>query len=228
MAVSISPRSTPRRWRWAAGLAGLSVLLGACGGGSGFAYVSSSDRKAYFKVPADWKFYDKREILVASGQSLSSGANEALPWLIGYDSHPDPAIEHVLDVSRAPDYPVVLARVQRLNLQTREGLSLSTLRNVYYPVDRLVQANAAEILNYHDGLVLPGGYRGITIEYDVILGGISNVSLGNDVIRVHQAAVVDPATEWLYLFTIRCESHCYRDNKTLIDQIAESWTVKER
>jgi hypothetical protein len=62
----------------------------------------------------------------------------------------------------------------------------------------------------------------------VVLSGISGPTEGGNVIRVTQVAVVDPATNKLYLFMLRCESHCYRDNKTLLDTIVNSWTVKER
>jgi hypothetical protein len=65
------------------------------------------------------------------------------------------------------------------------------------------------------------------MTYDVVLEGISSVTAGNKVIRVTQESIVDPATNRLYMIVVRCESHCYRDNKSLIDQIANSWTVKE-
>ena len=51
---------------------------------------------------------------------------------------------------------------------------------------------------------------------------------GFDYPRHGQIAVVDPSSQKLYLFLLRCESHCYRDNRTIIDAIVNSWTVKER
>jgi hypothetical protein len=207
-------------------IAGLAVLLSACAS-SEFAYVSSSDRNAYFKVPSDWKFFDKRDILVASGQSLSTGTDKQIPWLIAFDADPKPSLNHVLKLAEAPKHPVVMARVQSLPFQVRDQLSLHSLRNVVYPLDQLLNANAAEILSIKD-IVLEGGLHGNRIDYDVVLQGLSNVATLSGVIRVTQIAVVDPATTKLYMFTIRCESHCYRDNKTLLDQIADSWTVKER
>src|SRR2546425_11168290 len=88
---------------------GLAVLSGSCSN-SGFLYVSSSDRRAYFKVPANWKFFDKRDILVASGQSLSGETNRQIPWLIAFDSDPKPSLDHILSLVDAPGYPVVEAR----------------------------------------------------------------------------------------------------------------------
>jgi hypothetical protein len=218
-----------RRSRGTAVLAlmvGLVVLSVSCSS-SGFMYVSSSDRRAYFKVPAGWKFYDKRDILVASGQSLSAATNEQIPWLIAFDSDPTPNLDHILSLGDAPAHPVVEARVQKLTFQIRDQLSLAGIRNVIYPVDQLLQVNAAEVLSYKD-VVLPGGLHGNRIMYDVIPNGATGVASGGTVIRVIQTAVVDASTNTLYIFLVRCESHCFQANKSLIDQIADSWTVKER
>jgi len=208
------------------GLVVLAISAAACGG-SGFEYVSSSDRKAFFKVPNNWEFYDKREILVANGQSLSPQTDQQFPWLIAFDSDPNPSIEHVLSSSQS--YPVIQAAVQNIggNFQLRDSISLGTMRNVLYNVDQLIQENRAEILAYED-IELPGGFHGIDMEFNVVLRGVGGVQADNVVVRVRQVTVVDPAIQTLYVFHTQCESHCYRDNKTLLDQIADSWTVKER
>src|SRR5262245_30568317 len=205
---------------------GLAVLAVSCSS-SGYTYVSSSDRKAFFKVPTNWKFFDKRDILVASGQSLSAETNRQLPWLIAFDSDPKPSLDHVLALEKAPSYPVVEARIQKLTPQLRDQLSLGGIRNVIYPIDQLLSVNAAEILAYKD-VVLPGGLHGNQVTYDVIPNGATGVASGGSVIRVNQTAVVDASTNTLYIFLIRCESHCFQSNRALINQIADSWTVKER
>src|SRR5213083_2451085 len=89
-------------------LGALAALAVACSQ-SDFVYVSSSDRKAYFKVPADWKFFDKRDILVASGQSLSGETNRQLPWLIAFDASPKPSLDNVLALEKPLTHPVVEA-----------------------------------------------------------------------------------------------------------------------
>jgi hypothetical protein len=218
-----------RHRRGAVGLAlflGLVVLAGSCSN-SGFLYVSSSDRNAYFKVPADWRFFDKRALLVASGQSLSTETNKQVPWLIGFDSDPKPSVEHIIKLDYPPSYPVVQAEVQSLPFAVQDQLSLSGMRNLVYQVDRLIQDNFAEMMSYKP-VTLPGGLHGIQMTFQVALLGLSNVSLDNKVIWISQVTLVDPATKKLYLFVVRCESHCYRDNKSLLDTIVQSWTVKER
>ena len=210
-----------------AALLGAFVALAVGCASSDFVYVSSSDRNAYFKVPANWKFFDKRQILVAGGQSLSGATDKQFSWLIGFDADPHPEVSHIVGIADATKYPVIEARVQTLPAVVRDEFSLGGLRNWVYPVDRLVQANAGEILAYKD-IVLKGGLHGSEMTFDVVLSGVSNPMAGGSVIRVTQIAVVDPATNKLYLFMLRCESHCYRDNKTLLDTIVSSWTVKER
>ena len=202
-------------------------LLGSACGSSGYAYVASSDHRAYFKVPDGWHFYDKRDLLVATGQSLSAASDQQIHWLIGFDGDPHPSIDHIIQIADPLKYPALMAQVQTLPAQVRDTLSLGTLRNWVYPVDRLVQANAASIISYKD-VTLPGGLHGSTMTFDVSMGGLSNVQVDNKVIRVQQTLVVDPGTNNLYLFIVRCESHCFRDYGSMINQIASSWTVKER
>lgn len=217
-----------RRFGWGRVVALSSLValgLTACGE-SDFDFVGSPDRKAYFKVPLEWKEYSKRDLLAASGLDLSDVTQQTLPWLVAYDSAPDPSADHILELGDAPDHPVVLAQARVLDFASRDQTSLGSIRNELYPVDELVQGDAAEIRDYEE-LVLDRGYRGIRIEFDVTLGGNAEITAGNEVIRVHQIGVVDPGTETLYLFAIRCESHCFDENGKLIDQIVDSWTVKE-
>ena len=49
---------------------------------------------------------------------------------------------------------------------------------------------------------------------------------GNQVMRISQVALVDPATSLLYLLVVRCSAACYKANQTAIDQIISSFTVR--
>lgn len=224
----LSPRHPRARgwFRLAAFLIVAAVGLAACRG-SGFDYVGSPDRRATFKVPLEWKEFTKRDLLAASGQDLSNATNEAFPWLVGFDAAPKPAASNVLALEDPVDHPVVLAQTLTLDFAARDQISLAVIRNAIYPVDQLVETDAAEVREYEE-LVLEDGFRGIRVEYDVTQGGATTVTAGNEVIRVLQVGIVDPATENLYLFAVRCESHCFEDNAKLIDQIADSWRVREQ
>ena len=84
-----------------AAMAALAVFGAACASSGGLSYVSSSDRNAYFKVPTNWHFFDKRFIMVASGESLSGESDRQLPWLIAFDADPKPSITHVINIADA-------------------------------------------------------------------------------------------------------------------------------
>jgi hypothetical protein len=106
-------------------------------------------------------------------------------------------------------------------------MSLMAIRNELFNLDQLQAANTAEILSQKD-LILPGGFYGSRIDYAVTDKGIDTAALHNLVLRVTQVGIVDPGVHKFYLFYVWCESHCFRDNQRLIDQIVGSWTVKER
>jgi hypothetical protein len=209
----------------ALGLA-LLALATACSRSS-YVYVASSDHKAYFKVPGNWTLFGKRDMLVGSGQNASPAIDAQNKWLIGMDSSPEPDVRHIVIKELVPSYPVVFAQMVSLAPSEQDQLSLIGMRNYYYKVDEFLNTNRAGLLRYHD-VVLDGGFHGSQMVYDLFGGGAGDVSASNVVLRVNQTILVDAATKTLYVLIVRCESHCYRDNKALIDSIADSWTVKER
>lgn len=209
------------------------VLLSSCGR-SGYVYTHTPDGRAFFKVPDNWREYTKREILLTAGLSLTSRVSHELPYVVAYDSDPDPSLTHAfnLAVDQAPPrYPVLIAEARDLNFfppAERDGFSIGQMRNLLYPVDQLADDNKVDVISYKDDVVMPGGLRGIQLLFQASPRPISNVVPGRDVVQVYQSVVADPATKTVYVFAIRCETHCYRDNRALIDQIISSWTLKER
>jgi hypothetical protein len=109
--------------------------------------------------------------------------------------------------------------VRPLGDEERDTFSLATIRNALFDVDGSTAASPSVELIATSDVVLPGGYRGLHIEY--------NVPQGTDYLTVNQIGVVDAETSTLYLFVIGCEAHCYLDHQDTIDQVAGSWTVKE-
>lgn len=220
--------SRPLRRSLSWSLAGGLFLLAACTG-KGFVYVASSDSRAFFKVPNNWTSFNKRDILVATGQNPSELSNQQNAFLVAFDADPaEPSLAHVVDLTTAPGFPVVYARALALSGSARDQMSLGGIRNAVYPIDELFQSDQVEVLEYNPNVVVSGGLHGSRIVYDVIVRGTSAIGVQNPVIRVNQTGLVDPETSMFYLFYVRCEVHCYTANKTLIDQVAQSWTVKER
>lgn len=206
-------------------MAALAVLLSSCGG-SGFKYVGSSEDKTYFKVPIDWTEYNKQQLLVATGLDKSQDSQSSYHFLMGFDSDPNPEIDHVANATAVTRYPVILAWVRKLDFIDHETYSLTSVRNSFYRLDALSQNHAAEVLSVKD-LSLPGGFHGEQIVYD-ITGGNFTIAEGNVVLRVAQIGLLDPGTNFFYMFILRCSADCYTQNQSLIDQIVNSFTVKEQ
>jgi hypothetical protein len=208
-------------------LIAVALVMAAVGSAcsrSSFVYVASSDHRAFFKVPGNWHFYGKRDLLEAMGLSKSPEAARQNQFLVGFDSDPAPDAKHVVDGLSA--YPSVLAQVTGLSSLDRDQVSLFGLRNRNYELEKALQANQAEIISYHD-LSLPGGFHGNRIVFDLILRPVSSIG-SNFVLRVDQTELLDEGTQRLYQFLVRCESRCFAANQDIINQIVDSWTVKER
>ena len=203
---------------------GVGLIAAACGG-TNYVYVKNPENNAFFRVPVGWTYYNKQKLLVASGLEDSPQAKSSFKWLVGYDSDPDPSVNHV--IGGIAKHPVVIAQVQELSPQTRDQVSLGFLRNAVYPLDQLIQNDAADIMSSEE-IVEERGLHGMRLIYNVSLGGNLNVAKGNQVLRVSQTALVDPGTKLMYVFVIRCQATCFKQNQTVITQIQNSWTVKER
>jgi len=201
-----------------------AVLFSSCGG-SGFIYVGTDTDRAYFKVPGNWTKFNKQQVLVAIGLDLSPDSQSRFRYLVGYDSDPNPSIDHVANPLNPPTYPAVLAWVRKLDVIDRQTFSLTSMRNAFYPVDQWGQDHRAELLSSKD-LALPGGFHGAQIVYDVSNGNYS-LDAGNLVLRVAQIGLLDAQTNLFYLFVVRCVADCYSQNQSLIDQIVNSYIVKE-
>lgn len=198
--------------------AAAAVLLGACGG-SEYRYVKSSSNGAYFKVPKDWKVYDKETIVEASGSNLSENQFDALRFMVAFDADPKPSLEHDLQTAKRP---FGLARVRQLSAQERLTFSLAALRNEIVPIDQILNEETGdiELLKEPEEIATSGGLAGTRLVYRVVTEDGS--------FTVDQTGLVDAKTQLVYFFIIGCESDCYDQNKQKISEIADSWTVKER
>jgi hypothetical protein len=213
-----------------------AILLAGCT--SGYTYVTNSKTKTFFKIPDQWRLYSENEIFASQIQGLSpqseAAAKQAL-WMVAFDADPHPSLDHLFQLTTRCDavkatspqklpvgcYPEGFAQVRPLSDNQRDGLSLATLRNEIFPVDQLMTADpsSVEVLR-QDDIVLGSGFHGSRY--------VMNVKRDDVFLTLDQTALVDPATKMLYLFAIGCEAHCYLAHQKTIDQIVQSWTVKER
>jgi hypothetical protein len=195
------------------------ILVAGCAG-SGYHYVKNSDDKTYFKVPDKWRLYDEKTIIDRLGGNLSAQEKRAQrvgAWQVAFDGNPQPSLRHLADAG-AP-YPSGIAIVRQLTFDDADSTSLQSLRNYFFDIDGALDAQAATIRQYRN-LQFDGGFHGIRMVAELQLEGGS-------VIDINQTAVVDQETSKVYLLLVTCDRTCYTKNRSAINSVVDSWTIKE-
>lgn len=214
-----SPRSLPR-WLSLVSLAVIAALgLSACAG-SGYSYVKSSSTRTYFKVPDDWKLYSREDVVNNERRdALTPALKEQYPFLVVFDGSPNPSVQHDLSTATSP---WGLARVRRLSASERDKFSLQVLRNEVIPIDQLAnQDNAIELVAEPKAIQLQHGGRGARLVFRVN-------PPDSEPFSAVQIGMVDASTKTVWFLIIGCQVKCFNEHRRQIDEIADSWTVKEK
>ena len=228
----------------------LIVLASSCSAPR-YEYVRNTALRTAFKIPRDWKLFDRQTLL-----GLPPGPQPSTPdpirWLVGLDGDPQPSVAHVLDPSTLnTDYPQGIALVQRFSFDDRDKSSFNALRNYLFPVDALLQdANSAQVVSYDDRID-HNGVRGLHIVFQfrasslasaqasatqtatsgavdlqrTLLGGVHAALLSPDYVTVDQEAFVNADSSQVYIIVVLCSAACYQRNSADIRSIVDSWTV---
>ena len=194
------------------------VCLAACAG-TGYQYVKSSENNTYFKVPENWKLYDEDTVLDALKSTLSSDEIDQArdtSWTTIFDASPDPSLHHVANTG-AP-YPVGRAIVQTLSPDSADSVSLQSLRNLFFDVDTALDNGTAHVSSY-DLVEFDGGFHGSHL--------VARINTKKGSVTFNQVAVLDQASSKVYAISISCSTGCYDKYESKIDNVIDSWTVKD-
>jgi hypothetical protein len=208
-----------KRTVWIAAVVTVGLLLTACQP-SRFTYVSNSDKGAYLRFPSDWHLFQPEEVLRYQLSGVTPETLDALSqqiWAVAFDADPIPDLDHVL--VRPSAYPFGYMEVRRITDEERDQFSLSSLRNEIFRVDQMLAAGRLDVLDAQD-FTTPEGLRGVRLRFNIALdgGGLS---------AFDQTAYVDPETRTVYVLLITCTVDCFEAHRSQIDQVLESWTIKE-
>jgi hypothetical protein len=201
-----------------------AAALGAACGDSEYSYVASSKEKTYLRVPHSWRVFDEDE-LIASEDGASREQVEAArarQWLAAFDASPRPSLQHI---DRPAEYPSGLVQVRALTAQERDVMSNQVLRSQLLDADplKLQEEDPArlQVLTAED-VTRKGGFRGTHLVVSF------RAEENRPVTTMNYSALVDSKTRYLYMLLIHCRTDCYERNRSVIDDIVESWTVEER
>jgi hypothetical protein len=234
--------------RWGTGVAFVAVaclVLAGCGK-SKYHYVTSKSptlsykipvgkrvlrreveaADSYYKVPRSWKVFTKEQVL-----SATPGVEKLTPTAIrdlvlqqhitGFDASVRQNPTNLFPpAATAPSGRVL---VLALDDDQRDAVSLADMRNFPFTVEgEQAESNKAtvEIIDRNDEVVLPGGFHGSQVVFNV------KDEAGN-AYTLNQTTLADSASRLLYAFVIGCEATCYVENIKTINEVVESWTIKE-
>lgn len=199
----------------AAGLVLAAAILASCGD-SGFTYVSSSSNNTYFKVPEGWRVFDTEEVV---GRLTDPRAATSYRFVAVFDADPSPAVDRDL---KTATHPFGIAQVRALTSLERDEYSLQKLRNEIVPLDTILNEDpdSIDLLETPEPVTLDNGLAGARHVY--------TIHSDEGAWTVHQTGVVDPQTSLVYFFIVGCQEQCYAGNESIINEVADSWTIKER
>jgi len=220
-----------------------AVLVGAslssCAAPS-FTYVAVSGNSTYFKVPYGWKQISGAdmctELQSGNGQSSSSSpsasasasASSACPndWLAGYEPGTKPSAHDFESLSLSRSF--VFVDVEPYTSQTSSPPTDDTLRDFYLPVSSAArsayQAETGVALGgfkslRDSALKLSGGVHGVRETFDYSFAGLG-VDTFDEVILANSAGTT------VYLIVAHCTTSCYSQDKTAINDVMSSFTVR--
>jgi hypothetical protein len=203
-----------------------SVLLASCAG-TGYNYVKSSNFHTYFKVPSDWKLFSEKSVVAANFSDLSKAQLQQVfdtSWHSAFDASPQPSLKHVFSVAKSPNGYAV---VSTLSAKDSDSVSDSTLRNFFLDVDTAVNDDRLTLSQYE--VVDPsGGIHGIHLVGRLITG---DATAQNDyqgqAVEFDQVVEVDQSRQHVYAMIVSCSATCYEANTGKIENVINSWTVKD-
>ncbi len=214
-----------RRTKWA--LLGMPLLLLAgCGNLSGFQYVSHTDQSGadmYFQLPTGWKTFSQSQMIqAANGRRLSSSQIAQLEGSNFVETFVGSQRATLKEAGKINgSSPSGIIEAHPLSSSEQDSMSLAALRTQLLPSDPLNPPNPSPyvVLNYST-FTRAGGLRGSNMTVDIR-------SSSGAISTFHQIAMVDSATNYLYLIAVSCQASCYNADQSLINQVITSWNVHE-
>ncbi len=213
-----------RRARGAAGVVALAGFLTACGS-SQYTYVKNSDAQVYLKVPRSWTAINQEALdaEVSGDPSSASGQLERMmSWNAAFDADKKPSAQHIqsIDVSD----PIVWVKVRDLRPAEANGMSLDLMRNLRLPVTPAARQSAGidETMGFEllaDGRLNPRkGLYGVRTVF--------NYKLATQVQTYDQTVLINDRHSKLYYLMARCSAQCYKERRSEIQAVVDSFTVK--
>jgi len=197
-------------------------LLSGCTQTSRYYAVDKSDG-VYFALPHGWQKIPQQNLAAQESLSTASGAAEraaAVHWQEAYVVDPSFDAKRVLSL-KTPDSPIVYARVRTLLPEEINSVSYNSLRDLVVPltgwVNGTIKSPSLDIAV--DEERVEKGARGVHSVFT--FGSADGTSQ-----TIDQTSLLSTDHSIIYVLIVRCSSQCYQKNRSALEKIAASFTVR--
>ncbi|MGH3193482.1 MAG: hypothetical protein ACRDPY_42170 [Streptosporangiaceae bacterium] len=190
--------------------------------------MANSGANTYFKVPYGWQKIGATSL--TNGEKAAGAGAGA--WQVAYQAGIKPSGGNFLSFNL--NQPFVFAEVGDLSSTEQEAISYDALKDSFLPVSSSAQEQVQE--GYAEAkrtdpwvdfkqisdqtLTLAGGVHGVREIFDYTWGP-DNITDTFDEIALTNADQTD-----LYILVLHCKSSCYSSEKTQINDVMSSFTVR--
>ena len=199
---------------------GCALLLGVTVAGCGapqYTYVANSHANTYFKVPYGW------HQISASSLKKVTGSSSAV-WTVAYQAGSRPSAGDFLAFDTSQ--PFVFAEIGTLSSTGMNELSYDSLRDFFLPVTSTARSTASSegfpftgFSQIRDQVLTPGqGVHGVRETFDYTDGGVTDT--------FDEIALTNPDQTEVYFLVLHCTSSCYSSDKTEINDVMSSFTIR--
>jgi hypothetical protein len=199
---------------------GCALLVGVTVAGCGapqYTYVANSGANTYFKVPYGW-----HQISAASLKKVTGSSSGV--WTVAYQAGSQPSASDFLAFDTSQ--PFVFAEIGTLSSTGMNGLSYDGLRDFFLPVTSTARSTASSegfpftgFSQLRDQVLTPGqGVHGVRETFDYTDGGVTDT--------FDEIALTNPDQTKVYFLVLHCTSSCYSSDKTEINDVMSSFTIR--
>ena len=212
------------------------LLVSSCAAPQ-YRYIADSGDKTYFKVPYDWKQAAPADVCALLREQLSTiltqfsvapvPANSKIcPWWAAvYEANGKPAVAHYYAGGLTEPYAfaeVLPFEGVTATARPPTGVTVSDqlLDNWVLPYDKTAYGNGAKFKGLlQRPMSVGGGFHGVREIFNIAIPGVGNSTY--DIVTL-----TDPGEQLLYVLAVHCSATCYDRDRTAIEAVMSSFTIR--
>jgi len=213
-------RESSKRVAIAMACALLALTLGGCAQSK--IYAGSKSESTFFAIPNGWKKISQKALDAKEAEANNgSGSGAEVLWQEAYSPTGKVTPANVFSL-RAPQEAVAFGRVRVLTADEANSVSLNQLRDIILPVttwlnDPTKAPQSFSLIDDQERIEFHA--RGIKTTFSYAgVDGIAQV--------IDETALVSDDRQTIYLLIIRTPADQYEKEKSVLNAIAASFTVK--